>query len=112
MKEIWQESQANVLDCRNEAPVLSALTFGLRPKKKFRVAYDFTVDGQLHTGEFPSAKAFAEGDLIPVRYSSTNPDQNNLNYQNVPAKTSIAPLILGLLFLLALIRFYFIHTSH
>lgn len=109
MKEIWLESQATVLDCKKASPLLSALTFGLRPVKKYRVSYSFTAEGTLYSGKFLSAAALSENQHIPVRYSAGDPDENNLNLQNTPAKTPVVTIVVALLFLAAIVRFLLVH---
>ncbi len=67
---------AEVTECRYDARAGRAIAFGLTTKKHFRIAYNYRVGDELHTGQCYAEKAMPQGTLFPIRY---NPDLPHLH---------------------------------
>ena len=73
----WPEVLATVTECKYEAGAGRALAFGLPTFRHFRISYNYFADGELHAGEFMSARAVAQGTLFPIRYKPGAPRQTD-----------------------------------
>jgi hypothetical protein len=73
----WPEALATVTACKYNFGAGRALAFGIPTSKHFRISYNYFADDELHTGEFTSAKAIAQGHLFPIRYNPDAPHQNS-----------------------------------
>lgn len=80
----WPEALATVTACKYDFGAGRALAFGIPTSKHFRISYNYFADGELHTGEFTSARAIPQGHLFPIRY---NPDAPHQNSHDAPATT-------------------------
>jgi len=72
----WPEAMATVTACHYETGALQAMAFGVPNTKHFLIAFNYWVDGELHTGEFASAIALPQGHLFPVAYDPANPGES------------------------------------
>jgi hypothetical protein len=79
----WPEALATVIACKYDFGAGRALAFGIPTGKHFRISYNYFADGNLHTGEFTSAKAIPQGHLFPIRYNPNAPHQNSRSASTV-----------------------------
>jgi hypothetical protein len=91
-REHWPEALATVLECKYDFGAGRALAFGLPTQKHFRIRYNYFADGDLHEGEFASAKALPQGHLFPIRYDPDAPHEHTHAAQS-PLAGSRGPLI-------------------
>ncbi len=89
-KADWPEVMAEVTECRYDVRAGRAIAFGLTTKKHFRIAYNYLVDGELHTGECFSEQAMPQGTLFPIHYDPEMPHVNRSPLSGTPER---APLI-------------------
>ena len=89
-KADWPEVMAEVTECRYDVRAGRAMAFGLTSKKHFRIAYNYLVDGELHTGECFSETAIPQGSLFPIHYDPHLPHVNRSSISSTPRR---APLI-------------------
>ena len=92
----WPEALATVTECKYDFGAGRALAFGIPLTKHFRISYNYFVNGELHDGQFSSAKAVPQGHLFPVRY---NPDAPHLHAHDAarpPSSTRAPVLIVGI----------------
>jgi len=111
MKQPWNETQATILASRYQFARLNTRTLGIQTQKKFRISYDFSIDGELYTGEFQSPKALLQGEQISVRYNPLNPGENSLSNQPPAPETSLFIIILAL-FILFCAAWFILHHGH
>ena len=71
----WPEAFATVTACKYDFGAGRALAFGIPTSKHFRISYNYFAGGELHTGEFTSARAIPQGTLFPIRYNPYAPLQ-------------------------------------
>lgn len=64
---------ATVTACHYEFGAGQALAFGIPKSKHFQISFNYWAGGELHTGEFASAKAVPQGTLFPIRYDPEAP---------------------------------------
>ena len=69
----WPEVLATVTECKYEFGAGRALAFGIPTSKHFLIRYNYFADGELHSGEFASAKPIPQGHLFPIRYDPIAP---------------------------------------
>jgi hypothetical protein len=101
--DTWPEALATVLSCRYDIGAGRAMAFGFPTSKRFRIRYNYFAPneqgtGELHEGEFRSAKAMPQGTLFPIRY---NPDATHEHHTAdspaPPPNPRRAQLIIGIL---------------
>lgn len=73
----WHEALATVIECRYDMGAGRALAFGVPASKHFRIRFNYFAEGELHAGEFASAKAMPQGTLFPIRYNPDVPHENS-----------------------------------
>jgi len=73
----WPEAMATVTSCKYDAGAGRAMAFGLPTTRHFQITYNYWADGELHTGEFASAKAIPQNTLFPIRYNPEAPHENS-----------------------------------
>ena len=64
-------------ECRYDARAGRAIAFGLTTKKHFRIAYNYRVGDDLHTGQCYAEKAMPQGTLFPIRYNPDLPHEHD-----------------------------------
>ena len=89
---------AEVTECRYDVRAGRALAFGLTTQKHFRIAYNYRVGTDLHTGEYFSETARPQGSLFPIRY---NPDMPHLSHSSGAPKP-VPLLVIGVVGSIAL----------
>ncbi|HEY5330587.1 MAG TPA: hypothetical protein VIJ79_11930 [Acidobacteriaceae bacterium] len=106
----WPEAMATVTACHYEAGAGSALAFGVPTTKHFRIAYNYWANGELHTGEYNSATAVAQGTLFPITYDPAAPHEH---IHSTPSPRS-AQIIIGIAgsIILSLAWFAFLRGCH
>lgn len=72
----WPEVLATVTECKYDFGAGRALAFGLPTSKHFLIRYNYFANGELHSGEFTSAKPIPQGHLFPIRYHPAAPHQH------------------------------------
>jgi hypothetical protein len=93
----WPEALATVTECKYDFGAGRALAFGIPLSKHFRISYNYFANGELHNGQFSSAKAIPQGNLFPIRY---NPDEPHLHAHDAstPPTSTLGPiLIIGII---------------
>jgi len=86
----WPEAMASVTECHYDVRAGRALAFGLTSKKHFRIAYNYRVGNELHTGECFSETARPQGSLFQIHYNPESPHINRFSsgtQQRVPLLT-------------------------
>ena len=102
----WPEAMAEVTECRYDVRAGRAMAFGLTTKKHFRIAYNYLVEGELHTGECYSEKAMPQGTLFPIHYDPDVPHQHRTGFDGRPTRLPLltigiaGSILLSLLWLL------------
>jgi hypothetical protein len=91
----WPEALATVTACKYEFGAGRALAFGIPTTRHFRISYNYFADGELHTGEFSSAKAIPQGQLFPIRYNPDAPHQNSHDASRAFAQGPV--LVIGII---------------
>jgi len=81
---------ATVLECHYDVRAGRALAFGVRSGKHFRIRYNYNANGEIHEGEFYSAKAIPQNTLFPIRY---NPAAAHENTHSAASSSTLSPLI-------------------
>ena len=76
---------AEVTECHYDVRAGRALAFGLTSNKHFRIAYNYRVGDQLHTGECFSEVARPQGSLFPIHYDPDLPHVNRVSAAAWPA---------------------------
>ena len=112
MKQPWEETQATVLESRYQFARLNTFTLGIQTQKKFRIAYEYFIDGQRYAGTFQSDKALLQNERIPVRYNPLDPGENNYALQPPAPELSLIALGIAGSILLSLIWFFLLHHAH
>jgi len=72
----WPEVLATVTECRYDAGVERVLAFGIPTSERFLIQYNYFANGELHNGEFRSAKPVPQGHLFPIRYDPDAPHEH------------------------------------
>ena len=109
----WPEVLATVTACKYDFGAGRALAFGIPLQKHFRISYNYFADGELHPGEFWSAKAIPQGQLFPIRYNPHAPHQNShAAYAKSAARNPL--LVVGIVgsIVLSLAWFAFLRGCH
>jgi hypothetical protein len=65
---------AEVTECQYDVRAGRVLAFGLTSNKHFRIAYNYRVGDELHTGECFSETARLQGSLFLIHYDPDLPD--------------------------------------
>lgn len=73
----WPEAIATVTACKYDAGAGRALAFGIPTTRHFRIAYNYFVKDEIHTGEFTSSTPIPQGTLFPIRYNPDAPHHNS-----------------------------------
>jgi hypothetical protein len=81
---------ATVTACHYEAGAGRAMAFGLPTSKHFRISFNYNANGEIHQGEFYSAKAIPQNTLFPIRY---NPEAAHENTHSASSSATRSPLI-------------------
>ena len=69
----WPEAMAEVTECHYDVRAGRALAFGLTSREHFRIAYNYRVGDELHTGQCFSETARPQGTLFPIHYDPDLP---------------------------------------
>ena len=85
----WPEAMAEVTECRYDVRAGRSMAFGLTSKKHFRIAYNYLVEGELHTGECFSERAIPQGSLFPIHYDPELPHVNRSSDGEAPPRISL-----------------------
>jgi hypothetical protein len=112
MKQPWEETQATVLHSRYQFARLNTLTLGVQIQKKFRVTFEYIVDGERYTGAFQSDKALLQDSRIPLRYNPLNPEENNYALQPPVPELSLITIGIAGSIVLSLLWFFLLHHTH
>lgn len=88
----WPEAMAEVTECHYDVRAGRALAFGMTSDKHFRIAYNYHVGDELHTGEYFSEIARPQGSLFPICY---DPDLPHLSHSASGASKPVPLLIIG-----------------
>jgi hypothetical protein len=72
----WPEVLATVTECKYDFGAVRALAFGIPTSKHFLIRYNYFANGELHSGEFTSAKPIPQGHLFPIRYDPDAPHEH------------------------------------
>ena len=88
----WPEAMAEVTECRYDVRAGRALAFGLTSKKHFRIAYNYRVGDELHTGECFSERAISQGSLFPIHYDPDLPHINRSATGSAPQRISLVAI--------------------
>ncbi len=91
LTEHWPEAMAEVTECHYDVRAGRALAFGLTSAEHFRIAYNYRVGDELHTGECFSKVARLQGSLFQIRY---DPDLPHVSQSGKPAR-GLLPLLVG-----------------
>jgi hypothetical protein len=73
----WPKAMATVTACHYETGALQAMAFGIPTTKHFRISFNYWANDELHTGEYNSATAVAQGTLFPITYDPAAPHEHN-----------------------------------
>ena len=90
---------ATVTACTYKAGAGRALAFGLPTSRHFLISYNFFAHGELHTGQFTSKRAMAQGTLFPMNYDPALPRKPGRTGAHVLAFGLIGSLVLSLAWL-------------
>lgn len=88
----WPQAMATVTACSYGAGAGQALAFGLPTSRHFLISFNYFAAGDLHTGQFSSRKAIAQGTLFPIAYNPDAPHQNTRS--DLSAMGTRAPLLI------------------
>ena len=94
----WPEAMAEVTECHYDVRAGRALAFGLTSTEHFRIAYNYRVGDELHTGECFSEQARPQGSLFPIHY---DPDLPHVSHSDGAPK-AIPLLAIGVVGSIAL----------
>jgi hypothetical protein len=72
----WPEVLATVTECKYDFGAGRALAFGIPTSKHFIIRYNYFANGELHSGEFTSAKPIPQGHLFPIHYDPASPHEH------------------------------------
>jgi hypothetical protein len=81
---------ATVIECHYDIRAGRAMAFGAPSGKHFRIRYNYNANGEIHEGEFYSAKAIPQNTLFPIRY---NPEAAHENTHSAASSSTRSPLI-------------------
>ena len=95
----WPEAMAEVTECRYDVRAGRALAFGLTSSKHFRIAYNYRVGDELHTGEYFSETARPRGTLFPIHYHPDLPHLHRSGSDTLGRSQLLAIGIAGLIVL-------------
>ena len=84
-RDTWPKAMATVISCTYEFGAGRALAFGAPMEKHFRIAFNYWANGEIHAGEFSSARAVQQGTLFPVSYNPEAPQEHDHN-ESSPAR--------------------------
>lgn len=107
----WPEAFATVTACKYDFGAGRALAFGIPTSKHFRISYNYFAGGELHTGEFTSARAIPQGTLFPIRYNPDAPHQTSHDASSAAHGARGLPIAIGIFgsFVLSLLWFVLMH---
>ena len=98
---------ATVVSCHYEFGAGQALAFGIPRSRHYRITFNYWAEGELHTGEFLSAKPIPQGELFPMTYNPAAPRENNMaGTGNVPSR--LLGALAGVLLIAALAAVFFL----
>jgi hypothetical protein len=89
----WPTAMGEVTECRYDVRAGRALAFGLTTKKHFRIAYNYRVGDELHTGECFSETAIPQGSLFPIHY---DPDTPHISHSSSGTQHRGLQLVIGI----------------
>ena len=89
--DTWPKAIATVTACTYQPGFGRALAFGIPTYSHFLISFNYFVDDRLHTGQFSSAKAIAQGTLFPLAYNPVAPHENE---KSGAMPTSLSPVLL------------------
>jgi hypothetical protein len=92
-EELWIPVEGRVTTCRYQFRAGSALAFGVQLGEKFRITFDYRVDGQIYSDEFQSPVAVAQDEVVKLQYNPLHPEQNSLSRRD-PQSAGKPPLLL------------------
>ena len=77
---------ATVLECHYDMRAGRALAFGAPSGKHFRIRYNYNANGEIHEGEFYSAKAIPQNTLFPILYNPAAAHENTHSASSLPTR--------------------------
>jgi hypothetical protein len=105
-KPSWFETQAKVTACKYQFARMNTLTLGIpTDTNPFLITFTYYAQGKTYTDQFTSPTYLEQGEILPLSYNPSDPQQNSKSAASPATGTSLfaigvaGSVILSIIFL-------------